>query len=106
MNRFFCYALFTLAGVAIGAAITYSGTPTLKKDYAFRLTEPLLIATASGEPHYRLPASTVLFHQQSFAEGHGLYVIEVLSKGAVIGERLSADEFAEPLWLYRQDTQD
>lgn len=106
MNKHLLYAAFTLIGITIGVAITYQGEPVMDKEFAFKLKEPLLIATSSEKQNYLLPANTVLFHQQSFAEGHSLYAIEVLYKGKFSSEPLSKDTFAEPLWLYNMETED
>lgn len=106
MRKIFPYLVATLAGAAITAAITYQGAKEMDKEFAFRLKEPALIATQSGQERYLLPADTVLFHQASFAEGHSLYAIEVMLDGQLQRERLKQGEFAEPLWLYNVATED
>lgn len=78
----------------------------MDKEFAFRLKEPALIATQSGQQRYLLPASTVVYHQTGFAEGHSLYAIEVMFGGGLQLERLKQGEFAEPLWLYNVETED
>lgn len=106
MKKVFPYLAAALAGAAMTAAITYQGAKEMDKEFAFRLKEPALIATQSGQQHYLLPADTVLFHQTSFAEGHSLYAIEVMLSGPLQHERLKQGEFAEPLLLYNVETED
>lgn len=54
---------------------------------SYKLKEPMLIATSTGEPFSMIPKNTVLHFQQGYAEGHQLYTIEVFFKG-----KLPADE--------------
>ncbi|MBX9756375.1 MAG: hypothetical protein K2X80_16575 [Pseudomonadaceae bacterium] len=106
MKKAFLYLAATLAGAAITAAIAYQGAIEMDKEFAFRLKEPALIASPSGQQRYLLPASTVVYHQAGFAEGHSLYAIEVMFDGQLQLERLKQGESAEPLWLYNVETED
>ncbi|MDR1994173.1 hypothetical protein [Azonexus sp.] len=74
----------------------------MDKEYAFRLTEPVLISSPSGKPeHYILPAGTILFHQKSYDEGHSTYIIELNYKGMPPVERVDSKVGSEnPLWAY------
>lgn len=100
------YAACALIFALLGAAATYLGVSKMDKSYAFRLKEPMLIATSGETPHYLLPANTVLYHQESFSEGHSLFTLEVMFKGKLEADRLAAGDIAEPLWLYSAETED
>jgi hypothetical protein len=106
MKKLLSHLATTLGGAAVAAAFIYQGTETMDKQFAFRLKEPALIATPSGQQRYLLPSNTVAYHQTSFAEGHSLYAIEVMFDGQLQLEGLKANEQAEPLWLYNVETED
>jgi hypothetical protein len=106
MKGFFSHLATALLGATIVAALTYLGTNTMDKKFAFQLTEPALIATQSGQQHYLLPSGTTVYHQASFAEGHSLYTIEVMFDGQLRLKALQPGDSAEPLWLYNLEATD
>jgi len=106
MKKFFLYMALLLAGAVAGMALTHQRETIMDKRFAFRLKEPLLISTGSQQPYYLLPANTVLYHQESFAEGHARYAIEVIYQANFDGERLKEGEFADPLSLFSMEPED
>ena len=74
----------------------------MDREFAFRITEPLLISSPDDESNrHLLPMGTVIYHQQSFAEGHSTYLIELNYKGMPPAERIDSMVAAESaLWAF------
>jgi hypothetical protein len=106
MKNLLSHLATALVGATIAAVFIYQGTNTMDKKFAFRLTEPALISTPSGQQHYLLPSDTAVYHQASFPEGHSLYAIEVMFDGQLQLQQLQPSDAAEPLWLYNLETAD
>lgn len=73
---------------------------------SYKLKEPMLIATSTGEPSSMIPKNTVLHFQQGYAEGHQLYTIEVFFKGKLPADELPPHAPIESTWLYQLDAED
>lgn len=81
----------------------------MKKDLAFKLSEPLLFLSSDGSHHHLLPAGATLFFQKGYDEGHAIYAMEVVFKGKFEAERITDLQQAEPLWvdtIYDTDLQE
>jgi hypothetical protein len=72
----------------------------------YQLDEPMLISSNKGESYYMLPKNTVLHLEQSFAEGHQLYAINVFSKGKLPATQIREDASIESTWIYPMDAED
>ena len=73
---------------------------------SYKLKEPMLIATSTGEPFYMIPKNTVHRFQKGYAEGHQLYTIEVFFKGKLPADELPPQAPTESTWLYQLDADD
>jgi len=93
---------------AIAVATCFLKEKSMDREFAFRLTEPLLIsAPGDGSERHLLPVGTVLYHQQSFAEGHSTYLVELNFKGAPPAERIESSLATEnALWAYQLSKSD
>lgn len=105
-NSVFAIIAALFFGAGIGSLIIYHGVYTMKKDLAFKLSEPLLFATQDGSQHYLLPAGATLFFQKGYDEGHAIYTMEVVFKGKFEAERITDLQQAEPLWVYTIEDKD
>lgn len=94
------------AAVSVFIFFMFNKGIAMDKNYGFRLKEPMRISTTGERPYYLIPASTVLYHQKGFDEGHQLYTIEVLVKGNLEADRLQKNESSEPIWLYPVEADD
>lgn len=98
-NAVFAIITALLFGAGIGSLVIYQGIYTMKKDLAFKLSEPLLFLSPDGSQHHLLPAGATLFFQKGYDEGHAIYAMEVVFKGKFEAERITDLQQAEPLWV-------
>ena len=82
-------------------------TQTINRDHAIQLKAPLMLSASGPQSDsdtsqpYLLPPGTVLYPQQSYAEGHGRYLIEVFYKGMPPGERIKhTPTSSTSLWAF------
>lgn len=88
--------------VGIATATHFFKEKSMDRKFAFRTTEPLLISAPNDETNrHLLPIGTVIYHQQSFDEGHSTYLIELNYKGTPPAERIDSMAGAESaLWAF------
>lgn len=97
---------FLLGALSGGYVLkTYYMIGAYESFFAIKTKKPLLIAGEGDGNLSILPKGTVLYHEQSYAEGHSRYKAYFYFKGQIESEKFDASK-TSPLWLYTAEKDD